>query len=106
MSLPVLLVIDRDLAALGEVKAQLVQRYAHDYRVESASDREDALRALADLADAGAELALVLAAECVNDGGVLDRARQLHPHAKRGLMVARDALADSETAEAMLDSIA
>ena len=106
MSLPVLLVIDRDLAALGEVTAQLVQRYAHDYRVESASTREDALRELAELADAGAELALVLAAECVNDGGVLDRARQLHPHAKRGLMVARDALADPETAEAMLDSIA
>ena len=106
MSLPVLLVIDRDLAALGEVTAQLVQRYAHDYRVESASTREDALRELAELADAGAELALVLAAECVNDGGVLDRARELHPHAKRGLMVARDALADPETAEAMLDSIA
>ena len=52
MSLPVLLVVDGDLDALGDVEAQLVRRYGHDYRVESASDPEEALRALAELADA------------------------------------------------------
>jgi thioredoxin reductase (NADPH) len=109
MSLPVLLVIDGDPDALGDVEAQLVRRYGHDYRVESAGDPKEALRQLEELADAGAELALVLAAESlagVTGGGVLERARQLHPHAKRGLMVAWSALADPPTAQAILDSIA
>ncbi|HEV7772737.1 MAG TPA: FAD-dependent oxidoreductase [Conexibacter sp.] len=109
MSLPVLLVIDGDLDALRGVEAQLVHRYGHDYRVESAGDPEEALRELEQLADAGAELALVLAAESlagVTGGALLERARQLHPHAKRALMVPWRALADPPTAEAILDSIA
>ena len=109
MSRPILLVIDGDPDALRDVEAQLVRRYGEDYRVESASDPEQALRALAELADAGVELALVLAAQSlagVTGGELLARARQLHPHAKRGLMVAWDALADPPTAEAILDSIA
>src|SRR4051812_1274963 len=109
MSLPVLLVIDGNPAALRAVKAQLVQRYGHDYRVESARNPEEARRELAELADAGGELALVLTAESLagaTGGGSLERARQLHPHAKRAMMVARDALADPPTARTILDSIA
>lgn len=109
MSHPVLFVIDGDLDALRDVKAQLVRRYGHDYRVESASDPEEALLELEELADAGVELALVLAAESLSGvpgGGLLERVRQRHPHAKRGLMVAWGALADPPTAEAILDSIA
>ncbi len=108
MSLPVLLVIDEDPDALGDVEAQLVQRYGHDYRVEGAKS-EEALRRLTELADAGVEVALVLAAESLGGaagGGLLERTRQLHPHAKRGLMVAGGALADPPTAQAILDSIA
>jgi thioredoxin reductase (NADPH) len=109
MSLPVLFVIDGDLAALEEVKGQLARRYGHDYRVEGAGTPEEALRDLAELADAGVELALVLTARSlagVTGGGLLERARQLHPHAKYGLMVAWDALADPPTAEAIVDAIA
>ena len=109
MSLPVLLVIDRDLAALRDVTAQLDQRYGRDYRVEGAGGPDQALAALTALADAHAELALVLIARSlagVAGGGPLERARQLHPHAKCGLMVAWDALADPPTAEAIVDAIA
>jgi thioredoxin reductase (NADPH) len=109
MPLPVLLVIDGDQDALEDVAAQLVRRYGRDYRVERASDPEQALGALAELADAGDELALVLAATSLSDatgGGLLQRARQLHPHAKRGLMVAQGAWADPPTAETIVDSIA
>jgi thioredoxin reductase (NADPH) len=109
MPLPVLLVVDGDLDALEDVKAQLVWRYGHDYRVESASDPEEALSALAELADAGAELALLLTDESLAGAegrGLLERARQLHPHAKRGLMVPWGALADPPAAEAILDAIA
>jgi thioredoxin reductase (NADPH) len=109
MPLPVLLVIDDDQDALGRVEAQLVRRYGNEYRVERASDPEQALGALAELADAGDELALVLAAKSLSDatgGGLLDLARRLHPHAKRGLMVAPGALADRSTAETIVDSMA
>ncbi len=109
MPLPVLLVADGDQDALEDVAAQLARRYGSDYRIERASDPEQALAVLAELADAGDELALVLAAKSLADatgGELLDRARQLHPHAKRALMVAPGALADPPTAETIVDSIA
>jgi thioredoxin reductase (NADPH) len=109
MSLPILLVADGDQGALEDVVAQLAHRYGHDYRVERASDPTYALGTLTELADAGDELALVLAAASLSDAtdpGLLEQARQLHPHAKRGLMVAADGLADPRTAQAILDAIA
>jgi thioredoxin reductase (NADPH) len=107
MSLPVLLVVDEDMGVLSDVEAQLVRRYGQDYRVETASRSDEALRKLTELADACVEVALVLMAESlVTDDGVLERARQLHPHAKRGLMVAWGALADPPKATAILDLVA
>ncbi len=45
MSLPVVLV-----DALRDVEDQLQRRYAHDYRIESTTDPEQAVRELAELA--------------------------------------------------------
>jgi thioredoxin reductase (NADPH) len=109
MPLPVLLVIDQHRDALEDVETQLVQRYARDYRVESLSDPEQALRTLAELAHAGEDVALVLVGKSLSDatgGELLERARQVHPHAKRGLVVPPGAWADRPTAEAILDSMA
>jgi thioredoxin reductase (NADPH) len=109
MPLPVLLAIDEDMRALEAVDAQLSQRYAHDYRIETVSDPKQAVRRLAELRDAGEAVALVLAARSPLDatgGELLERARQLHPHAKRGLVVAGGAWTDPPTAEAILDSMA
>jgi len=109
MSLPVLFVIDRDPDALDAVQAQLVRRYGDDYRVESAADPDEALRRLAELADAGADVALVLSTEASGgtDGvDVFERARQLHPHARRGLLVAWDAWVDQPTARTIHDAMA
>jgi thioredoxin reductase (NADPH) len=106
---PILLAILEDEDALEDVETQLVQRYAHDYRVESLSDPEHALRTLAELARAGEEVALVLAGQSpsgVTGGELLERASQLHPHAKRGLVVPGGAWADPPTAEAILDAMA
>jgi thioredoxin reductase (NADPH) len=105
----VLLVIDCDRDALQHVGDQLERRYGRDYRIERAGGPEQALRTLSELADAGDELALVLAGPSLadaTDGGPLQRARQLHPHAKRGLMVARGVLADPSTAGPIIDAIA
>ena len=106
---PILLAILEDEDTLEDVETQLVQRYAHDYRVESFSDPEQALRMLAELADAREEVALVLAGQSPSNatgGELLERTRQLHPHAKRGLVVPGGAWADPPTAEAILDSMA
>ena len=109
MSLPVLLAVDEDQRALEAVDTQLTQRYAHDYRIETQTDPGRALRRLTELRDAGEEVALVLVAKPPLDATgaeLLERARQLHPHAKRGLVVAGGAWTDPPTAEAILDSMA
>lgn len=109
MSQPVLLVIDGDLDGLRDVEEQLVRRYGQDYRVLTANDAQEAVRELETLAEDNGELALVLAAASLAGlagGEVLERARQLHPHAKRALMVAWDALADPPTAETIRDAVA
>jgi thioredoxin reductase (NADPH) len=109
MPTPVLLVVDGDEGALEGVAAQLARRYGSDYRITRASGLEPALDALAQLAGAGEEVALLLAARplaAAEEGRLLDRTRQLHPHAKRGLVVAPGALADPTTAKAIVDAIA
>jgi thioredoxin reductase (NADPH) len=109
MPLPVRLVVDEHRDTLEAVENQLVQRYAGDYRVESLSDPERALRTLAELADAGEQVALVLMGKSLSDatgGDLLERARQAHPHAKRALVVPPGAWADQPEAEAILDSMA
>ena len=106
---PTLFAVDEDQRALEDVRSQLVERYAADYRVEALSDPEAALARLADLAGSGEEVALVLAgasASVATGGELLERARQSHPHAKRGLVVSGGAWADPSTASAILDSMA
>jgi thioredoxin reductase (NADPH) len=102
-------VLDGDRDVLADVTGQLGPRYGRDYRVEGTSDPGRALAVLEGLADGGEELALVLAGKSLSDatgGELFERARQLHPHAKRGLMVAPGSLADPSMAETIVDSIA
>jgi thioredoxin reductase (NADPH) len=90
MSPPVLLAVDDDRDALDGVETQLVERYSHEYRVESLSDPEDALRMLQELADAGEDVALVLAASSLSSTSgshLLEHVRRLHPQAGRALLV-------------------
>jgi thioredoxin reductase (NADPH) len=109
MALPVLLVVDEDPDVLKEVETRLVQRYGRDYRVESLPDPDEALRTLTELRDAGADVALVLAGQSLSGAGggeLFDLVRQLHPHAKRALLVAENAWTDDPTAEAIRAAIA
>ena len=62
MAPPVLLIVDEHQHALDDVEAQLVHRYAHDYRIECLGDPDDAFRTLTNLADGGEDVALVLVA--------------------------------------------
>jgi thioredoxin reductase (NADPH) len=109
MALPVLVAVDEDPDVLAEVKTQLVRRYGRDYRVECPQDRDEALRVLTELRDAGADVALVLAGQTVpstTGGELLDHVRQLHPQAKRALLVAPTVWTDEPTAKAIRASMA
>jgi thioredoxin reductase (NADPH) len=106
---PVLLVLEEDDDARGRIETQLVQRYGRDYRVVSVGDGDEALRVLTGLADESAEVALVLVGKSLAtsaDGALLDRVRQVHPHAKRALVVPLAAWADNPTAEVMRGALA
>ena len=109
MAAPLILAIDADPAALAEVEHELRGRYASDYSVVCTSSPDEALAMLARLSDAGGDVALVLAAQWLSGttgSELLVRVRQLHPHAKRALLVPWRAWGDRPTAEAILDSMA
>ncbi len=109
MPLPVVLAVEADQDALGVVESQLIQRYAHDYRIMCLGDPGVALQKLTGLAHAGEDVALVLAGmprPAIAHGGLLERVRELHPHAKRALLVPFDVWADKPLADAVRSSIA
>jgi thioredoxin reductase (NADPH) len=109
MGFPVMVAVDEDPDVLENVAAQLDQRYGRDYRVERFRDPGEALRGLTGLRDSGADVALVLAGQSssgTSDDELLDHVRQLHPHAKRALLVGPQAWADESTARTLRASMA
>ena len=106
---PVLLAVDDDASGLADVELQLAQRYVQEYRVVCLADADSAFELLRELADDGDEVALVLVGESLSrpaEDGLLELARQLHPHAKRAMLVPPDAWMDPSTAEAIRRSMA
>ncbi len=109
MGLPALVAVDADPDVLEDVEAQLVRRYGSDYQVECLGDPDEGLRRLTELRDAAVDVALVLAGQSLPGTAgdeLLDHVRQLHPHAKRVLLVAANAWADAPTASAIRASMA
>ena len=109
MRLPVLFIVDDDRDALDSVETQLVQRYSHEYRIESLGDPEDALRMLQELADGGEDVALVLAAlslSSTSGGHLLEHVRRLYPQAGRALLVPEYFWMDQPTADSVRDAMA
>lgn len=109
MADPVLLAVDAEAGALDELEHELRDRYGRHYRVTCFPDPAEALAHLEDLAVADEAVALVLAGTRLagmTGSELLDEARRLHPHSKRGLLVAWGDWGDPETGEAIFDSIA
>jgi thioredoxin reductase (NADPH) len=109
MALPVLVAVDDDASVLEEVTTQLVHRYGRDYQVVCSRDPDEALRTLTELRDAAADVALVLAGQSfpgTTCGELFEQVRQLHPQAKRALLVEANAWAYEHTAEAIRSSMA
>ena len=109
MPLPALVAVDEDRQVLDAVEAQLTGRYGTDYRIECLQDPAEALQTLATLRDTSVEVALVLVGQSLEASArdtLLDRVRQLHPHAKRVLVVEPSALTDAAAARTIRGAIA
>jgi len=109
MPAPALLAVDADAVALGRVERELRGRYSGSYQVISTASPEEALAILTRMQDAGEEVALVLAGQRFPEttgGELLERVGRLHPHAKRGLLVAWEEWGHRPTAKAISDSMA
>jgi thioredoxin reductase (NADPH) len=105
----VLVAVDEDADALGAVERELRDRYARHYRIVCLRSSHEARARLEDLAAAGDEVALVLAGQWLSEttgSELLDEARHIHPHAKRGLLISWGDWGDRATGEAIFDSIA
>ena len=106
--LPLILAVDEDADALERITGEL-QRYARDYRVVCGPSTESALRQLEAMREKDASVAIVLAARGTQElkgEELLTRVHDLHPHAKRALLIPWGGWADEETADAIRTAMA
>src|SRR5215475_5753457 len=98
-ALPVVFVVDRDPVSLARLESDLSRRFGNSYRVVGEPLADAAIDVLHDMAVAGVSVAVLL----VDDGStdLLARAHELHPQAKRVLLVNRDYSATSPAVQAM-----
>jgi thioredoxin reductase (NADPH) len=106
---PTLLAVDEDRHALARIERALVRRYGHDYRVVCEPSAGTALAELERLCAAEEPVAIVLANQWMDElkgGALLARAGELHPHARRGLLIDWGAWGHRPTAEAIFGCMA
>ena len=107
--LPLILAVDEDAEALERITDEL-QRYARDYRVICGPSTEAALASARGAArTSGEAVAIVLAARGTGElkgEELLERVHDLHPHAKRALLIPWGGWADEETASAIRNAMA
>jgi thioredoxin reductase (NADPH) len=104
--------VDSDRTALGRIADELRRRYGSDYRIYCESSGADAEARLREMQKAGDEVAVVLAAqwllgEGANTGArLLACVRDLHPRAKRVLLIKWGAWRYENTSEAIREAMA
>jgi thioredoxin reductase (NADPH) len=106
---PVMIVVEDETTARDRIRSELERRYGADYHVTCESSALRALSKLEHWRDERRQVALVLSDQWMPEltgEEFLARARQLHPHSKRALLVEWGAWGDRDTAEAMLRGIA
>jgi thioredoxin reductase (NADPH) len=99
MASPVLFVLDHDRQSLEVTLASLGRRFGNDFDVRGESSPDAALRVMKELAQARQAIALLLVEDCAPE--FLERAHELHPRAKRVLLVDRDYTSTSPAVQAM-----
>ena len=106
--LPLIVAVDEDADSLHRLAAEL-QRYERDYNVICGPSLEAALTQLEALRNREAAVAIVLAARGTQEltgEEFLARAHEIHPHAKRALLIPWGGWADEETADAIRTAMA
>jgi thioredoxin reductase (NADPH) len=106
--LPLIVAVDEDAESLQRLAAEL-ERYERDYNVICGPSIAAALTQLEALRDREAAVAIVLAARGTKEmkgEEFLARVREIHPHAKRALLIPWGGWADEETAEAIRTAMA
>ncbi len=99
VALPLLFVLDHDPNSLEGMLSDLSGRFGNDFAVQGETSPEAALAALAEIAAADEPVALLLVDDVSSD--FLARAHQLHPRAKRVLLIDRDYTSTSPAVQAM-----
>jgi thioredoxin reductase (NADPH) len=105
---PVIFAVDPDPEALDRITNHL-ERYARDYRVVCSVSTEEALAQLEQMRGTGDRVAVVLAGRGkvgLRGEELLERVNDIHPHAKRGLLIAFGAWGDEDTADAIRHAMA
>ncbi|HEY3947176.1 MAG TPA: FAD-dependent oxidoreductase [Solirubrobacteraceae bacterium] len=97
--LPVLFVIDHDPSSLDVLLSDLSRRFGNDFALRGETSTEAALAALQEMAGASEPVALLLVDDAAPE--FLARAHELHPGAKRVLLVDRDYSSTSPAVQAM-----
>jgi thioredoxin reductase (NADPH) len=109
---PVLLAVDDDPRERDRISSELQRRYSADYRIFCDSSAAEAEARLRDLQKNGEEVALVLADQwLLGTGGdtgarLLACVRELHPRAKRVLLIDWGAWRFDATTEAIKEAMA
>ena len=106
--LPLIVAVDEDPESLHRLAEELA-RYERDYNVICGPSLEAALIQLEALRDKHAAVAVVLAARGTRElkgEEFLARVHEIHPHAKRALLIPWGGWADQETADAIRTAMA
>jgi thioredoxin reductase (NADPH) len=98
--LPALFVVDHEPGSLDVMLADLSRRFGSAFAVRGEASSAAALAVLEEMAAEGAPVALLIVDETAA-ADLLSRAHELHPHAKRVLLVDRDYSSKSPAVQAM-----
>ena len=104
MSKPVLFVIDDDAGVVHALRDDLARRFGEDFRIVGESSAAAGLAMLRELADSRELVAMLIVDHEMSEMpgiGFLARAHEMHPLAKRVLLVERDYSARSPVVQAM-----
>lgn len=109
MSRPSILAVDADEGALRTTEGELLERYRASYRVVCVATVAAAEAELGRVADAGEEVALVLAGDSLAGSPgreLLGRVRKLHPQAQRALLIDSAAWGSAPTGGEIFEAMA
>lgn len=106
---PVLLAVDPDPRVLDRIEAELGRWFGGDFRVRGESATDRAVAALEEAHALGQPVAVVLVDRALpgdERARTLSVARELHPDARRAMLIEWGAWADRDTASAVLAAMA